>query len=117
MNGRAHETYFNMAVRYPANPALEHYTRSIGTPWARCEFIPRWQRYLDGTVTPNRTVHEQAYAWVNRDSRRMLMVSSRYYSSKDCVADPENDDQHVVVIEYLGQNIDQAVSTLKLRCP
>jgi hypothetical protein len=113
----AYQTYFTMRVRYPANPALAHYSKVIGQPWIRCDWIPEWQGFVDGTVSPNRTVHQQASVWVNPAARRTLMIASTYQSSANWVGNPESEDQQVVVVEYFDQDIQQIISMLKLRCP
>jgi hypothetical protein len=115
--GQAHQTYFKMKVRFPGNPALEHYSNVIKGSWVRCDWSPEWQRFIDGTVTPNKTVHQQMYMWINRPAKRTLMLANRYYSSEGCTGNPENDDQEVVLVEYMGSDIDDTVAKLKLQCP
>ena len=113
----AHETYFTMRVRFPANPALDHYSKTITDPWVRCDWSPKWERFVDATVKPARTVHQQMYMWINRPARRTLLLANRYYSSENWVGNPENDDQQVILVEYMNQDIDNTIATLKLRCP
>lgn len=116
-DGQAHQTYFKMKVRFPGNPALEHYSNTIKGPWVRCDWSPEWHRFIDGTVTPNKTVHQQMYMWINRPAKRTLMLANRYYSSEGCTGNPENDDQEVVLVEYMESDIDDTVAKLKLKCP
>lgn len=117
LGGKAHETLFTMQVRFPANPALKHYSKEIKGPWVRCNWVPEWQSFVDGTEVPNKTVHQQMYVWINRPAKRMLTLSSRYYSSEHCPGEPENEVQQVILVEYLDANIDDTISHLKLECP
>lgn len=117
LNGQAYQTNFTMKVRFPANPVLKHYSSVIKGPWVRCDWSPEWERFIDGTVTPNITVHQQMYMWVNRPARRTLMLATRYYSSDRCAGNPENDDQQVVLVEYMNENIDDTIASLNLVCP
>ena len=109
----AYETYFTMKVAYPANPAIAHYSNVIGAPWIRCEFIPEWSSYRQG----NRVVHDQAFMWVNKPARRTLLVASKYYSSAKRGGKPENDDQLVLVVEYFNEDVQEVISSLKLKRP
>jgi hypothetical protein len=117
LQGRAHQTDFRLKARYPDTRALDHYLKTIGAPWVRCDWVPEWQSFLDGTATPVRTVHQQMHMWVNREERRTLMLSMRYHSPSDCAPDPLNDDQQVVLVEYLGVDVDDTIQQLKLTCP
>ena len=114
-NGQAHQTYFKMKVRYPGNPALEHYSNVIKGPWVRCDWSPEWRRFIDGTVTPNKTVHQQMYVWINRPAKRTLMLANHYYSSESCAGNPENDDQEVVLVEYMESDIDDTACEAKVK--
>jgi hypothetical protein len=76
-----------------------------------------WESFIDGTVTPNQRVHQQLHMWVNRDSRRTLMLATRYYSSDGCASTPDNNNQRVVIVENLQQNVEDIISKLKLKCP
>jgi hypothetical protein len=117
LDGRAHQTSFTLEVRYPIAPAFEHYSKQLGAPWVECEWIPQWQSFGDHTMKPPRRVHQQATIWINPKQRRTLMVMSRYYSSIEGAGNPEYDTQHVVVVEYFGQDVKQHVESLKLKCP
>ena len=116
-DGHAHQTYFKMKVRFPANLVLEHYSNVIKSPWVRCDWSPEWQRFVDATVTPNKTVHQQMYMWINRPAQRTLMLANRYYSSESCSGNPENDDQQVILLEHMNEDINDTIASLKLRCP
>jgi hypothetical protein len=115
--GGAHETYFKIDVPYPENPALEHYKAIVKKPWVRCSWIPVWESFIDGTSHPPRTVYQQATVWINRDTKRTLMVSSQYSAPEKSGERPDNNDQKVVVIEYMHQDVDKIIATLKLQCP
>lgn len=116
-DGQAHQTTFKMKVRFPGNPALEHYSNVIKGPWIRCDWSPEWQRFIDGTVAPKKTGHQQMHIWINRPAKRTLMLANRYYSSEKCAGNPENDDQEVVLVEHMASDVDDTVTKLKLKCP
>lgn len=116
-DSNAHQTSFVLHARYPASPALAHYSKLLGKPWVRCDWIPQWQGFLDGTASPLRTVHQYAYVWVNAAARRTIVVAARYYSAESSSHEPDNELQQVMVIEYFKQDIQQEISRLKLQCP
>lgn len=115
--GRMHQTDFTLKVTYPNDGVVDHYIKTIPEPWVRCDWGPTWDNHLDGTLTPVHTIHQQAHFWINRDARRALLLSVRYYSASDCAPRPLNDDQKVVVLEYIGVDVDDHVKTLQLKCP
>lgn len=115
--GRAHQTDFTLKVPYPDERVLDHYTKMVPASWIRCEWAPKWDSHLDGTVTPMRTVHQQLHIWVNRESQRALLLAMRYYSASDCAPRPLNVDQKVVLVEYMGVDVDDHIKNLQLRCP
>jgi hypothetical protein len=115
--GRAHQTDFTLKVNYPDNRALHHYIKVVPAPWIRCDWAPTWGSHLDGTQAPVRTVHQQLHMWVNREAKRALLLSMRYYSDSDCAPKPLNDDQEVVVVEYMGIDVDDHIKDLQLKCP
>jgi len=116
-NGRAYQTDFTLKVPYPDSGALDHYIKAVPAPWVRCDWAPNWDSHLDGTMTPIHTVHQQMHVWVNRETERALLVAMRYYSASDCAPKPLNDDQRVVVVEYMGVNVEDHIKTLELKCP
>jgi len=115
--GRAHQTIFTLRAAYPNNTALEHYTKALPEPWIRCDYAPEWDSFLDATVKPTRTIHQQMHIWVNREERRSLLLAMRYYSPSDCAPKPLNDEQEVIVLEHTGVDIDEEIRTFKLKCP
>jgi hypothetical protein len=118
VNGKAFQTDFTLRARFPETPALQHYVKVVGDPWVRCEWSqPEWQRFIDGTVTPNQTVHQQIHMWINPGARRTLLLSTRYYSATAHNRVPDNDNQRVVVVEYFGEDTKEVISRLNLKCP
>jgi hypothetical protein len=117
LEGRAHQTDFTLRVAYPDDRVFQHYVKTIGKPWIRCDWAPNWDSHLDGTMTPVHTVHQQMHTWVNRDAGRAIAVAARYYSAGSYAPKPLNDYQKVAVVEYIGVNVDDYIRTLQLRCP
>jgi hypothetical protein len=116
-DGRAHQTDFTLKAAYPDDRALDHYIKAMPQPWVRCDWGPNWESHLDGTLTPIHTVHQQLHMWINRDAQRALMLSMRYYSATDCTPRPLNDDQKVVLVEYLSVDVNDHIKQLQLKCP
>jgi hypothetical protein len=83
----------------------------------RCDYAPEWDSFLDATVKPIRTIHQQMHIWVNRKERRSLLLSMRYYSPSDCAPKPLNDEQEVIVLEHMGVDIEEEIRIFKLKCP
>jgi hypothetical protein len=118
LNGRAFQTQFTLQVKYPATPALEYYRAHIGKPWVLCERnTPEWSRFRDAQGKDQVAVHQQLYTWVNLEAHRSLMLSMRYYSSKDSDETPDNDTQHILLVEYTGEDVQDKIKQLQLRCP
>jgi hypothetical protein len=115
--GRAHQTIFTLRAQYPNDSALAHYAKALPEPWIRCDWVPEWDSFLDGTVEPVRTVHQQMHIWVNREASRSLLLSMRYYSPSDCAPKPLNDEQEVIVLEHMGVDVEEEIRTFNLKCP
>jgi hypothetical protein len=45
------------------------------------------------------------------------MVSSQYSAPENSGERPDNNDQKVVVVEYMHQDADKIIAALKLQCP
>ena len=117
LDGRAHQTQFELNVAFPEAPALAFYEHALPSQWIKCEWVPAWSRFVDAQGKEPYTVHQQLHMWVNPELERMLMLSLRYHSSKDCCEVPDNQTQRVVVVEYLRTSVADAIEQLKLRCP
>ena len=116
--GSGHQTDFILRLKYPANSALDYYSKALPDPWQRCDWAgPEWGSFLDGTVSQVQTVHQQLHMWINRSAHRTLMLAMQYRSPSNCAPIPTNDEQWVVVAEYLGADVDETISKLKLQCP
>jgi hypothetical protein len=118
-DGGAHQTDFVMHAKYPASPAYQHYSNAVGRTWQTCAGWggDKWERYLDGSHGPLKTVHQQLHMWVNAASRRTLVLGVRYLSSDNCGDDPESDEQHVVLVEYLDQDVPAIMKLYGVQCP
>ena len=120
--GSAFQTDFTVHAQFPASPARQHYLALVQAPWVPCEWGPKetpegWSSFLDATVTPLRTVHQQLQVWINPQSKRMLLLSVRYYSLGRSIRNPDSDEQRVVVIEYFHQDLPETIAQLNLSCP
>ena len=54
--------------------------------------------------------------WVNPEKNRSIALSVRYYSSENYCGKPDTDEQHVTVVEYVGESVDEQIKRLKLKC-
>ena len=120
--GSAFQTDFALHAHFPASPARQHYFALVREPWVPCEWGPKetpegWSSFLDGTVMPLVTVHQQLQVWINPQSKRMLLLAVRYYSSGRSFRNPDSDEQRVVLVEYFHQDLAQIVAQLNLSCP
>jgi hypothetical protein len=110
--GRTYQTDFTLEAAYPDDRAVLHYAQLLSRPWSRCERQPRWQSHFER----DKTVHQQAHAWVNRDARRTIFIHLRYYTEGDA-KQPAHPTQHVIVLEHIGVDVDDQVRQLGLECP
>lgn len=90
---------------------LEYPARAIGEPqwdqlrktgWVRCHSLDPdqeaanqdWVNFIDGTVTPERIIHQHLTHWLRDD--QMITISLRYYSGmQGGHARPDHTEQHV----------------------
>ena len=106
-----------MDVKFPQSPAVDFYQKSLNAPWVKCEWASAWSSHVDAQGTEPFTVHQQLHYWVNPEIERTLMLTLRYHSTDDSWEIPDNDTQHIVVVEYLRTSVADTISHLKLRCP
>ncbi len=116
--GAAFQTSFTLHAEFPANPALDHYSKIIGAPWISCQWGESgWGRYIDVSRKPPLAVHQWLHMWVDESSRRTLALAVRYLSSAASPAEqPDSDEQQIVLVERTDQDIADAISTLQLDC-
>lgn len=86
------------------------------SPWVYCEWGPEWSRFGDAQETVSYTVHQQLHMWVNRKAQRTLMLSMRYRSPDKCCKVPDNNLQHIMLVEYIGDDVEEQIKRLDLRC-
>lgn len=117
-DGYARQTYFTMRAEYPTSPAWDHYSKVVGQPWVPCTGADKgaWQSFLDGTKTPVVSVHQQMHAWVDPTGRRTLTLAIRYTSDRDFDRRPDNNEQHVFLVEYRDVDVDNWKVQLQLTC-
>lgn len=111
--------------RIPRNPGsrqisyimdLEYPARAVGEPqwdqlketgWVRCRSLDPgqeaanrdWVNFVDGTVTPERTIHQHLTHWFK--GNQMIMISLRYYSGTRngySRSRPDSTEQHVDLV-------------------
>jgi hypothetical protein len=99
---------YTMELTYPARAIGEaQWKRLRDAGWVRCRSLDPgqeeantdWIHFVDGTVSPKRTVHQHLSNWSKGD--QMIMISLRYYSSTrdgNRRSKPDNRDQHVDLI-------------------
>jgi hypothetical protein len=115
--GHAFQTDFKLTAKFPANPALTHYSKLLDGSWKKCTWIKGWSHYLDGTRDPAVMIHEAGDIWLKPEAKRYIMLSVRYVSSDTCAGDrPENDQQKVVLVEYADVNTSDVRQELGLSC-
>jgi hypothetical protein len=116
LDGQAFQTQFTLQADYPAAPALSFYTGQIASPWVHCDWGPEWSRFGDVQGAASYTVHQQLHMWVNHEAQRTLMLSMRYRSPDKCCEVPDNSLQHIMLVEYFGDDVEETIKRLELRC-
>jgi len=118
LNGRAFQTQFTLQATYPATPALDYYRTHIPKPWVLCQWSgPEWSRFVDAQSDEHFTVFQQLYMWVNPEAQRTLMLSMRYHAPENCGDVPDNETQHILLVEYTAANVADTINQLNLHCP
>jgi hypothetical protein len=116
-DGHAFQTNFKLAAKFPANPALTHYAATLDKSWSSCAWMGDWNHFLDGTKNPAVMIHQTGYVWLKPQAKRFIMLSVRYISSDKCAVErPENEEQHVVIVEYVDVDTSEVANQLGLSC-
>ncbi|GAB3031819.1 hypothetical protein GCM10027285_13280 [Oleiagrimonas citrea] len=116
LGGRAFQTQFKLNAAYPATPALEYYKAHMAKPWVMCTWAPKWSHFIDAQTPTRFAVYQQLYMWVNPKLQRTLMLSMRYLAPESSGHAPNNDIQHIVLVEYMSTNVANTIQQLHLRC-
>lgn len=117
-DGRVFQTEFSIKAAYPSDPMTAFYRNRMPEPWIPCGLPNQeWSRFMDATGGEPVQVDQQLRHWINRDTNRLLMLSARYLSHRDRpTGDPVDDVQHIILIEQIGRDIDEAIEFLNLQC-
>jgi len=115
--GGAIQTNYLVDVAYPDLSVGQFYFENVKTPWIKCfEQIPTWDSFGDSSNGKNRFVHQVLMHWINREEKKLLLVTLHYYSSgTEYRKTPENAVQYVSVVQY-EQDPEEAIKWLKLKC-
>ncbi len=111
--GRVYQTDFTLEAAYPDERAARHYAQQLSRPWLACEKPSGWQRRQER----GGTVHQQTHAWTDRVARRSIVVLLRYVTEGERAERPAYPIQHVIVLEHIGVDVDDALRGLSLTCP
>lgn len=116
--GNSYQTSFTVHPKFPAIPALGMYMTVLDSSWESCTWgSGKWEYFGDDSRTPHVTVHQRLHAWVNRKLHRAMAFAARYYSADHWYHDwPDNDAQHVVMIENFDVDADDYISWMRLSC-
>jgi hypothetical protein len=99
---------YTMNLEYPARAVGEPQWNQLGeTGWVRCRSVDPdqevanrdWVDFVDGTKTPERTVHQHLTHWFK--GNQMIMISLRYYSGTrngHAKSRPDNTEQRVDLV-------------------
>ncbi|HET7364607.1 MAG TPA: hypothetical protein VFJ70_13655 [Burkholderiales bacterium] len=68
-----------------------------GQGWTQC-LETHWQGFLDSTMQPPRFTHQSQRVFVKNND--LVVAGMRYYSYGNPRDQPENDEQHVVILKY-----------------
>lgn len=114
---------YTMDLEYPARAIGEPQWKQLrNTGWVRCRSLDPnqeaanydWVDFIDGTVTPERIIHQHLTHWLRGD--QMITISLRYYSARHgSHARPDNTEQHVDLIFEDGHGR-EAAEWLRVDC-
>jgi hypothetical protein len=82
-----------------------------------CQWAPQWSHFIDAQTDVSFGVYQKLYMWVNPEAQRTLMLSMRYLASKDSGETPDNDTQHILLVEYMSTNVAYTIKELNLIAP
>jgi hypothetical protein len=121
----ANQLNFKMDVPYPNFEIITFYLKTyIEKGWSACEGGKAWVTYLKRINDSNKniSVRQRMRYMVNKNEKKLLMVSLHYYGEpadgKDKKIKWDHDVQHATVVLY-NLNVgtfDETVSTLELEC-
>lgn len=116
--GDARQTSYIVDASYPDSSVGQFYLEKVKSPWVRCfEAIPKWDSFGDSSKGKARFVHQILMHWINRREKKSLLVALHYYSPGTSYREyPENTTQYVTVVEYAGQDPEETVKWLNLKC-
>lgn len=117
-DGGAHEIYYTVNRPYPFNGVYDFYVRHFGDDWISCTWSNKdWHSFIDGTATPDTAVHRRVRFWVHPGKSRLIALNLTYRSKDEGPKKvPDNTAQHVVVIEYLVEDLVAEIEWLDLEC-
>jgi hypothetical protein len=116
-DGHAVQMDFKLYPRFPDNPALDHFQRSLDDSWRSCEWGGKWDHFLQGQGDSEVTMHQWMHAWINESRRRVIVLVSRYRSVGPCIGGmPNNDEQLVSIVEYIDVEPSESAAIQQASC-
>ena len=116
-DGIAYERVYFLNKKYPYNGVVKHYESVIERPWIPCQPQDGWTGYLDSSGKETAYVHRIMRHWANHDSSRLLMLAISYRSlGTKVLKEPNNDNQTILLVEYIQPNLKSSLKELELIC-
>ncbi len=99
------ELFFRVAEPYPSERVLEIYRKTLQTTdWVKCtSSADKWGFHIDGSSGKDLYVHRFIEHWVDRNDKKLLILSATYYSHTEDPKHPDNETQNIAVwIQRVG---------------
>lgn len=100
LSNMGEQDYFEISRPYPSTYVLDHY-RKVFKRWTECKPEETWRSFGDVSGSKPRFIHQLVREWLRSDNHSVVTLAIRYYSTgAQHRALPDDDIQHVVLIEY-----------------
>ena len=117
LEGTAKQHFFKYKSKYPNTDVVDFYSNVLKSSWVKCKPIGKWESFGSQMHGTNEHIHQLLQHWINPKTKSALMLSVRYHSKSDkCDKEPDNDIQHVILVEYKAPAADYFPEYLKLQC-
>jgi len=114
----AQQLFFQIREPYPSTRVLGVYRdflRAHG--WIQCADANKdWASHEDRSSKPYLLVHEISEHWAKRDDRKLLILSTKYYSKNLSNDRPDSDEQRVIVWVQRVADLERELSELGVDC-
>lgn len=119
--GNTEQLFFRVHDEYPSTEIVGTYTGYLATnDWMKCDDSNSdWTSFIDKSSKSDEpiSVHQFTEYWANYEEQLLLILSIAYYSRKESMATPDNDEQNVVIWVQRSSDVRADISRLSVTCP